>query len=586
MEDNKTKMAIIILVILIIVVSVGGVVIYFTTDMLKSSQVLFQKYIAQDVQSIANVFEVSKEEENIDLLRKSDYTESTEAKLAYLEKENDEEETYEIKENGISKASEKTSYRNISATYGENLIMSVDLLKQDDIYGMRLANLVQQFVSVQNATVSYFVSSIGLDGDNFTETMKAVDVSGLFDFSNEEIEQLITNYSKVMLGDIDKKHYTSKKNVVITLNNKESVTTTAYTLTLTKNELDKIYKKVLNQAVNDEIILGKLEKIDDKIKEAGFAEQEGKSLKEYYVKNLQNILDSLEYQGEDTRQIVITVYQTKGETVRTLIKTEENEYVLDIDTMKPTTISLKTTTQENTRIYTIGKIDNEQGRTRNFSYSDENQNVNISFNTVQNDAGISIDTNANYASNEINKVELTAKTDIKLSTDEAIPVTFDEKNNILLNNYEGDKILSILENLKQRAIISLENTQSIINTKLLNNINLKIDEKEKEKQQKEQDNIELQKEKFNNKFVLYEGENIEKEYVQKLIKTASENMEDYQVISGTQIKIFIKEGVKNEQKANEIATAIEASKDTYNIKLNYNEEGYVDSVDITVYEKK
>ena len=74
--------------------------------------------------------------------------------------------------------------------------------------------------------------------------------------------------------------------------------------------------------------------------------------------------------------------------------------------------------------------------------------------------------------------------------------------------------------------------------------------------------------------------------VQKLIKTVSENMEDYQVVSGTQIKILIKEGVKNEQKANEILTAIDSSKNTFNIKLNYDEQGYVNSIDITVYEKK
>jgi hypothetical protein len=96
----------------------------------------------------------------------------------------------------------------------------------------------------------------------------------------------------------------------------------------------------------------------------------------------------------------------------------------------------------------------------------------------------------------------------------------------------------------------------------------------------------LKKEKFNNKFILYEGENVEQEYVQKLIKTVSENMEDYQVVSGTQIKILIKEGVKNEQKANEILTAIDSSKNTFNIKLNYDEQGYVNSIDITVYEKK
>lgn len=590
MQDNKIKIIIIILIVLIFLVGIGGTVLYFTTDMLKSSKILFQKYIAQDMQNIVDVFEVSKEEQNIDLLRKSDYKEATNATLKYLEKENDEQEVYTIKEEGINKAQENSSYRNISMLYGDNVLMSVDLLSQNNTYGFRLANLVQQFVSVQNATVPYFVSSMGLDGSIFQETLKGVDVAGLLDFSDEEVEQLTNTYMSLVLKDLDKAHYSSKRNSIITLNNKESVTTNAYTLTITKNELDKLYKKLLNQAINDNIILAKLDSIDSKIKEAGFKEAEGKSLKEQYISKLKEIVDGLEYQGEDSRKISVTVYEQKGRTVRTLIKTENAEYEIDLDSSNGKKLSLKTTQitgeEKKIKLYTLGKTDNEQGRNREFSYSDENQNLEVALNTVQTDSEIAVDTNVNYKSTDITSIDFTSKTQIELSANEAIPVNFDETNNILLNNYEGDRILSILDSLKNRAIASLEQSQSIINTKLLNNIILKIDEKEQQQQQQEKDDEELKKEKFNNKFILYEGENVEQEYVQKLIKTVSENMEDYQVVSGTQIKILIKEGVKNEQKANEILTAIDSSKNTFNIKLNYDEQGYVNSIDITVYEKK
>ena len=590
MQDNKIKIIIIILIVLIFLVGIGGTVLYFTTDMLKSSKILFQKYIAQDMQNIVDVFEVSKEEQNIDLLRKSDYKEATNATLKYLEKENDEQEVYTIKEEGINKAQENSSYRNISMLYGDNVLMSVDLLSQNNTFGFRLANLVQQFVSVQNATVPYFVSSMGLDGSIFQETLKGVDVAGLLDFSDEEVEQLTNTYMSLVLKDLDKAHYSSKRNSIITLNNKESVTTNAYTLTITKNELDKLYKKLLNQAINDNIILAKLDSIDSKIKEAGFKEAEGKSLKEQYISNLKEIVDGLEYQGEDSRKISVTVYEQKGRTVRTLIKTENAEYEIDLDSSNGKKLSLKTTEitgeEKKIKLYTLGKTDNEQGRNREFSYSDENQNLEVALNTVQTDSEIAVDTNVNYKSTDITSIDFTSKTQIELSANEAIPVNFDETNNILLNNYEGDRILSILDSLKNRAIASLEQSQSIINTKLLNNIILKIDEKEQKQQQQEKDDEELKKEKFNNKFILYEGENVEQEYVQKLIKTVSENMEDYQVVSGTQIKILIKEGVKNEQKANEILTAIEDSRKTFNIKLNYDEQGYVNSIDITVYEKK
>ena len=62
-------------------------------------------------------------------------------------------------------------------------------------------------------------------------------------------------------------------------------------------------------------------------------------------------------------------------------------------------------------------------------------------------------------------------------------------------------------------------------------------------------------------------------------------MSDYKVITGTQMRIYIKEGEKNEEMANKIWSVIEESRETFNVKINYNEEGYVESIDLTVYQK-
>ena len=199
MLERKIKIIIIILMILIVLVGVVGTILYFTTDLLKSDEMLFQKYIAQNVRNIADVINVSKEEENIDLLGKSDYTETTQANLKYLETANDEEEVYNIQEQGIIKNSESSSYRDIVATYGDQVLMKIDLLKQNNIFGLRLSNLVQQFVSVENASVSYLISSMGYEGQYFSETMKRVDIAGLLDFSDEQIETLTNTYVNIIL---------------------------------------------------------------------------------------------------------------------------------------------------------------------------------------------------------------------------------------------------------------------------------------------------------------------------------------------------------------------------------------------------
>ena len=52
MLERKIKIIIIILMILIVLVGVVGTILYFTTDLLKSDEMLFQKYIAQNVRNV------------------------------------------------------------------------------------------------------------------------------------------------------------------------------------------------------------------------------------------------------------------------------------------------------------------------------------------------------------------------------------------------------------------------------------------------------------------------------------------------------------------------------------------------------
>ena len=63
-------------------------------------------------------------------------------------------------------------------------------------------------------------------------------------------------------------------------------------------------------------------------------------------------------------------------------------------------------------------------------------------------------------------------------------------------------------------------------------------------------------------------------------------MTNFEVIDGRHIKILIQSGVKNDEKAEQIINALSSQKYTYNIKMEYNEEGYINAIDISVYEKK
>lgn len=588
--EKKLKIIIILLIVAMFLIAIIGGILYFTTDLLKSKEALFQKYLFQNVQNIATVFDVSTGEKYIDYIRNNDYTENTEINFSYLETENDQEEIYKITAEGISNNSENAFYENIKASYGNEELANIELLRQNEVYGLRLSNLVQQFVSIENATMYYVVSNLGYNGTYFQEKINPdnVNFSGLFDLSEEEINTLREKYSNAIFSDIDSKSYSSKNNVTITLSNTESLENAKqYTLTLSKTEVDKIYRKILNEAINDTIILSKLEKIDNEIKEFGIIVPEGESLKERYTKKLQEIYDSIEYTGQNSQMITFNVYQYKGTTYRTSMKTDAGEYIIDLNNKNGTELSYKTIKLtpegEDVTLYTLGK---QADGLRHIAYEDNDKSYDISLKTVSDENKITEAGSFLYKSKSINQIKIDLQTVFDFSNKKQIERKFEENNNILLNNFESDTIENIFVSLNNRIIKQIEDKKAIINTKLLNNISIWIDKKETERKNIELNNLELKKQRFNNKFVLYEGENTDIATVTKLLKTAGKNMTNFEVIDGRHIKILIQSGVKNDEKAEQIINALSSQKYTYNIKMEYNEEGYINAIDISVYEKK
>ena len=330
--ERNLKLISIIIIVLIVLVAIIGSILFFATDLLKSDEILFKKYLAQDIQNIAEVFDFKNEEMYLDYIKENDYTENTDIDLSYIENENDQEEIYNIKTESINNSTDKSYYKNIKINYGAEELSNIELLRQNEIYGFRLSDLVQQFVSIENATMYYVVTNLGYNGNYFQEKMNIDELTfkELFDFSEEEIQKMKENYFNVIFSDINSKSYSSKNKALITLYNQDSITAKQYTLTLSKTDLDKIYKKVLNQAINDDIILSKLEKIDNEIKKIGFNEPQGESLKEKYISKLTEKYNSIEYLGQNEEMITFNVFQKKKKTYRVSMKTDINEYIIDL----------------------------------------------------------------------------------------------------------------------------------------------------------------------------------------------------------------------------------------------------------------
>ena len=578
-----------IAIIVFVLVMCTWVFLYIETDFFKEKDMLFQKYLAQGLSEVVQDIDVSNIENYFIELQKQDYSKKTEIDLKFSEKEDDQPELYNIKGAAIVNNSDQTSYRKLVAKYGEEELLNTEFLEKENMYGLRFSNIVKQFVTFENSNISYVISSMGYKGQYLSEKLNKADAVSLLKFSDEEKSSLQNKYINIIFSDVNKKSYSKTLNSTITLGNGQSVTTTAYSLVVNKNELDRMYKRLLSQLAEDEIILNKLDAVQKKFEEAGFTLQEGESLKDKYSSSLKQKADEIEYEGTDTRKIMFTVYQANKNTLRIEVKDETQQINLDMLALNgENTLYLKTIKNTNdgqdVRSYSLGCKDEENRIIRKISYA-ENDNVNfnteIEFTNSQNRKDINFE--GKYSDKNIKDFSFTGKEELDFSQKAKIPVAFNDENNIVLNDYDGEKINSILKELKFRVISNLNETQLKINTKMLNNILIMIDNREKRLAQEELENIELQKKRFNNKFELYKGQDLKYNTIINLLKSAKYNMKDYKVENG-KIEILIEKGVENEAKAAEIEPSITNDR-TYDVDIKYSKDGVINAIIISVYKK-
>ncbi len=576
MKDNSNKLMMILAIVIIVATVIGIVcyVLYQKTDFGKSKDVLFKKYIVQNVEYVSNVFDISKDKEYISSIFKNDYAEKTKVKVIY----NDEEYNFDI--NGISNKQNKEMYSDINISYKDKDLMRLELLEKDNTYGVRFSDIVEQFVAIKNENINDFESSLGLQSNVKINNLNVVDFMDGVEFTEEEQSTLLKTYYKLFFQNLEKSNYSSQSKKVITLSNGQSVNTKAYTLTLSQNELDNIEKRILNNLKEDKIIISKLEKIDENISEAGFKDV---SIKKSILDAINNKLDSFEYTGQNDVKYNITVYQNKGILVRTDIEYNNSKVLIDIgkDSNEMKNVNIKyyniVDNEEVLHIYNIGKKITETGYNLDFLYKTGETELDVTreMDVDNTKTTIAVKENDEEIFNlDIDK-NLTYKTEqVNLSENDKI---------IVLNDYNGSDKVALISNLEGRVKEYLNSKQSELNSSILENTINSMDAFIENLNNKHQDNESTEITKFNSLFELYKGEEVKADAVLELINTASKNMKEYKAV-GNKIRIYLEKGNYTSGKEEEIKALIN-TKLTYIVSMGYNEAGQMETITLIPNEK-
>lgn len=413
---------------------------------------------------------------------------------------------------------------------------------------------------------------------NIMDSINSLNLDQLISFNNEELESLKTLYLNILTQNISKEKYSKQGEALITINDK-SIVTDAYTLTLTKEEFNNVFIKILEQVKNDEIILTKIDNLNSQLKQY-LSEDEDVNIKEQLLQNIDTLIEKIKNNNIGQEEIKITVYENDGETVRTVINYQETKIVIDkifYDNKTGFSLLISKNTEDSSEetIVEISKI-NSNGYYMQLKSSKNGQimqNIEITITQESNGNNIKNKLQLNIEK-EQNQLSLDMQEDINIVNNFSEQVYLDEDNNVELRNLSEEQLNGVMEVLQENVQGQIDKIQANITLEefyeILQNVGLI----------KRQDIIDLDNEiltdiqinRFNAQFEFYQGEDVDITKIEELVEAVKQHLQSV-MYSSEEIVLNIKMNSEDEDVAEELIEEIKRNETKkYTIKMDYNEE--------------
>lgn len=605
MMTKKKRQIIIIISILTIlaIVSITLIILYLKTDIFKSKKTLFIKYLESSIDNASTVLKDIKKDEYEAIKSNNMYTSNKDINIKYVEElgttsENTNNEINNVSVNikGQSDKNSNYKYDKISIKQEENNIFGLEYIKSDNNYGIRFSDLFKQFIISNDGSLSKIFKTMGYQEEQLSNIPENLDIenelNSIFNITKEEETIIKNKYIDLINENISDNDITKKSNQIVQINNR-NISTNAYIITLTKEQFNNLSSKVLETLKEDEIILGKLDRIDKLIQQWSFIMKLEKQIdiKDDYISKINERIESINRTNIGNEETQIIIYENEGNAVRFSI--QYVDYKIDIDFVL---------LGEEKYLQVKADISGNNAKLQNIILSSKINGINFSIlnqtgsekeeiSYVQdlqiNETDINDNINVIYESNEQRlTVDILNKINIVDNLRERIDLNND--NSIILNNIDDNSSLITLikkidEAVKQEVNNNFnEKTKQDIK-KVLQRIGVL---EEKYEIEVTEGTTEAERNRFNSKFEILQGKDITGNSITKIVDIISKNVSNLEVSSDTKLKIKIDVNNVNEQLANKLSDFMNENKDKkYDVSVEYDETtGYVNYVNIDVVE--
>lgn len=591
MKGKKILIIVIILVAVLAIVGTTFAYLFLATDILKGTNELFAKYITQNFETY-NKLENSEILNTYNSLKNEDkYEENSELKVTYSEGGEISNPFNNLSAKLIVQKDDDENYYYADGQilFADEEYLESEIIKENDIYGIRFSDVAKQFIGIKNDKNLEEVSKdIGIDSIYLDTLMNIIDGTQSASeevISKQDAENLKDKYLKIVTDSITNGTFSKQTKAMITYNN-TTTKTNAYTVSLSSQQVENMIIQILNTAKSDTTLLDKFSNfINEDIITAQLDEQIRKITEEYEIPSLK-----------------ITVYENGKKTIRTLVEIGSNKIVIEnVETSGniKSNIQISLAQDDETRQYQIEIIrkfsnDSEENEIKftNLNNEENDENVTITSNIQKADDSSTIESGLSYKNGILN-IGVSLTNEIKLGNDFEKKQTLAERNYIVLNDLSAERRKMIIDDLKKKVPEKAELRTELLLEALQLKKGTVSDVPDYEMPQ-----VEINK--FNSKFEFYAGDQVSASNVKVLLNIVKDNLGSVEITpinpenaSGIirdedikyNFKLNIEKGKTNEQDTQNVSDKIKENK-KYKVSINYKDiNGLIDNILIEELDK-
>lgn len=322
----KKKLLIVIIALLVIVAGVFTY-LYFNTDFLKSNKDLFMKYISKN----SGVLEILGQDEILKTYNDKEKNTPYEVngKLVFSDSFDTSQLTNldadaqraikntSITFEGSTDKLNKYSYRNFKLNYSADDSVALEYIQLNDVYGIKLDNIKNKYIAIENNNLKDLAKKLNL-GSGVIQIIPDKFELDKFDyksiFSDEEKIALKEKYSNILLQNLTDDMFSKGK----------SEEGTVYTLSLNMAQTERIFKQILSELKNDELIFSKMGEViknNFNVNESDISD---------YMNNIKNRIEDYINSENSTssEKLNINVYVNNSKIVKTEFIFKDNKLSL------------------------------------------------------------------------------------------------------------------------------------------------------------------------------------------------------------------------------------------------------------------